>query len=83
MQDFLNQFPIESTEPPAKQYKIENVLEQLEQDVSCIKTSLEKKKQKVSLIQVNDKLDMIFDILRSWSTLTCEPAGMRGDAILQ
>ena len=72
MQDFLEQYPIspvrESVESPAKQSKIENALEQLEQDVSCIKTSLEKKKPKVSLSQVNDKLDTILEIIRTWGT---------------
>ena len=63
MQDFLGQFETELTHE-----SIKNTLEQLEQDVTSIKTSLEKKKPKVTLGEVNDKVDMILEILRSWST---------------
>ena len=65
MQNVLDQFPVQETyEAP---YKIENVLEQLEQDVTCIKTSLEKKRSKVTLSQVNDKVDQILNIIQKWN----------------
>ena len=67
MQDFLDKFETRKTEL-TQQESIKNTLEQLEQDVTSIKTSLEKKKPKVTLTEVNDKVDMILEILRSWST---------------
>lgn len=47
---------------------IKNSLEQLEHHVTDIKCTLEKKKPKVSLIQINEKLDFIIEILRSSNT---------------
>ena len=68
MQDFLNQYPIrDGVEPPVMQSKIQNTLEQLEHDVTSIKTSLEKKRPKVSLSEINGKVNTILEILRSWT----------------
>ena len=48
--------------------KIQDTLDQLEQDVTCIKTSLEKRKPKVTLGQLNKKIDTILEILNEWNT---------------
>ena len=64
MQDMLTQFPIQDS---AEQKTIQTSLEQLEQDVTSIKSTLEQKKPKVTLVQLNNKLDVVIEILRSWS----------------
>lgn len=67
MQSFLDQMPLPEYNDN-KICKIENTrLEKLEQDVNSIRTNLEKKKSKVTLIQVNEKVDMILTILQSWN----------------
>ena len=62
MQDFLDQFPTTSYSKN-KEKTLERTLEQLEQDVTCIKSSLEKKRPKVTLSEVNDKVDMILEMV--------------------
>ena len=62
---FLDQFPVQDTAPVVPN-KIENVLGKLEQDVTCIKTSLEKKRSKATISQLNDKVDQILLILKKW-----------------
>ena len=51
---------------PVVPNEIENVLEQLEQDVTCIKTNLEKKRSRATISQLNDKVDQILLILKKW-----------------
>ena len=57
----LDQFPIQ--EDSQLQKNIHNTLAKLDQDVTAIKTNLEKKRSKVTLNQINGKLDMILQIL--------------------
>ena len=52
----------------SQQKRIESALEQLEQNVTCIKSSLEKKKPKITLYELNEKIETILEILQSWST---------------
>ena len=67
MLSFLDQFPVQGTySAPVVPNKIENALEQLEQDVTCIKTSLEKKRSRATISQLNDKVDQILLILKKW-----------------
>ena len=67
MQSFLDQFPVQETYiAPSLPCKIENVLGQLEQDVTSIKANLEKKRPKVTISQLNDKVDQILLILKKW-----------------
>ena len=67
MQSFLDHFPMQETySAPGVPNKIENALEQLEQDVTCIKTSLEKKRSRATISQLNDKVDQILLILKRW-----------------
>ena len=48
--------------------KVDNAtLEKLQQDVTSIRSNLEKKKHKVTLIQLNEKVDLILTILQSWN----------------
>ena len=49
--------------PTAHEDDIRNSLLKLGHDVTDIKWSLEMKKPKVSLVQLNDKLDAVIDIL--------------------
>ena len=67
MQSFLDQFPVQETHiAPSVTSKIENVLEQLEQDVTSIKSNLEKKRPKVTISTLNEKVDQILLILKKW-----------------
>ena len=45
-------------------------LEKLQQDVTLIRTNLEKKRAKVTLNQLNEKVDLILTILQSWNVST-------------
>ena len=54
MQGLLDQFETKS---------IQTSLNQLEQDVTTIKTSLEKKKPKVSLADLSAKIDIILEYI--------------------
>ena len=62
MSSFLEDYPVSQ---PAQ--SIQNSLQQLEEDVSSIKSSLVKKRSKVTLNQLNIKVDMIIEILKEWS----------------
>ena len=53
---------------PSLPCKIEDVLGQLEQDVTSIKANLEKKRPKVTISQLNDKVDQILLILKKWES---------------
>ena len=67
IQSFLDQMPLPEYDDN-ETCKIEKTrLEKLEQDVNSIRTNLEKKKSKVTLSQVNEKVDMILTILQSWN----------------
>ena len=55
MLDQLEESPISS--------KIEESLQALEQEVACIKQNLEVKKPKVTLRQVNEKLDKLLEMV--------------------
>ena len=67
MLSFLDQFPVQETHiAPSVSSKIENVLEQLEQDVTSIKSNLEKKRPKVTISTLNEKVDQILLILKKW-----------------
>ena len=69
MQSFLDQYPVQETYiAPNIPSKIEDVLGQLEQDVTSIKANLEKKRPKVTISQLNDKVDQILLILKKWET---------------
>ena len=57
MQGLLNQFETDES-------KIQHSLDQLGQDISVIKTNLEKKKPKISLSDLNKKLDLILQYLQ-------------------
>lgn len=57
----LDQFPIQ--DDSQSQRNIQNTLAKLDQDVTIIKTNLEKKRPKITLNQINEKLDMILQIL--------------------
>ena len=63
MSSFLEDYPVSQ---PAQ--SIQNSLQQLEEDVSSIKSSLVKKRSKVTLNQLNIKVDMIIEILKEWSS---------------
>ena len=45
--------------------KIQNTLNQLGEDISIIKTNLEKKKPKITLSDISEKLDLIIHYLQS------------------
>ena len=67
MQSFLDQIPISDYNVP-ETCKIEKTrLEKLEQDVTSIRSNLEKKRSKVTLSQLNEKVDLIIQILQSWN----------------
>ena len=68
MQSLLDQISVPEYNCP-ESCKIEKTrLEKLEQDVSSIRTNLEKKRPKVTLNQLNKKVDLILTILQSWNT---------------
>ena len=54
--------------PDTDQKSIQTSLNQLGEDISHIKTSLEKKKPKITLVDLNDKLDIILQYLKQCST---------------
>lgn len=64
MHHFLDQFPIQQG-PSSMPTDLGDVLEKLDQNVTCIKSSLEKKKPKITLCQLNEKMDTILEILKS------------------
>ena len=67
MLSFLDQFPVQETHiAPSVTSKIKSVLEQLEQDVTSIKSNLEKKRPKVTISTLNEKVDQILLILKKW-----------------
>ena len=51
---------------PADPKNLQDTLNQIEEDVSQIKTSIEKKKPKITLRELNIKLDTIISILNKW-----------------
>ena len=57
MTQFLEQFPVE--EPKGMQ----QTLAQLETDVTAIHSLLTKKTKKVTLVQINQKIDLILKVL--------------------
>ena len=57
-QEMLNQYQVELSVSS----KIEESLQTLEQEVGCIKRNLEGKRKKVTLSQVNEKLEEIFNL---------------------
>ena len=55
----------EKEDPPT----ISETLHHLEKDITCIRSCLEKPKQKrVTLNEINQKVDRILEILNSWIT---------------
>lgn len=42
-------------------------LEKLQEDVTLIRSNMEKKRHKVTLNQLNEKVDLILNILQSWN----------------
>ena len=69
MKDFLDQFPISSSSSYTtnNEKTLESKLEHIEQNVTCIKSSLEKKRSKVTLHDVNEKVDLVIELLKSLS----------------
>ena len=59
MVDFLQQF--ENDTAPV-------TLQQLQEGITSIQTKLEKKPKRVTLSQVNEKIDKVLEILHSWNT---------------
>jgi len=51
---------------PAEPKNLQDTLNQIEEDVTMIKTSIEKKKPKITLRELNVKLDTIIAILNKW-----------------
>ena len=49
-----------------EQKNLQDTLQQIEQDVTTIKSSIEQKKPKMTLHQLNAKLDIIISILNKW-----------------
>ena len=43
-------------------------LQQLQEGITSIQTKLEKKPKRVTLIEVNEKIDKVLEILHSWNT---------------
>ena len=66
MKDFLDQFPL-SSYSTNNEKTLESKLEHIEQNVTCIKSSLEKKRSKVTLREVNDKVDLVIELLKTLS----------------
>ena len=63
---------------PSHEDLIRDSLMKLGHDVTDIKSSLEKKKPKVTLVQIDEKLDAIMNLLR---TPYGEPRSKRNDAV--
>ena len=53
-------------ENPMKPISLQEALVQIGNDVTTIKSTITHKKQKVTLHQVNEKVDLIINILNSW-----------------
>ena len=43
-------------------------LQQLQEGITSIQTKLEKKPKRVTLTQLNEKIDKVLEILHSWNT---------------
>ena len=56
MREFLDQFPVETK-------YVQRTLVQLENDMTAIRTHLERKPKKCMMIQLDQKLDVILKIL--------------------
>ena len=56
MREFLDQFPVETRD-------VQRTLVQLENQMTAIRTHLERKPKKCTMIQLNEKLDLILKIL--------------------
>lgn len=67
MQSFLPQIHMPEYGPVTCQIDNKS-LEKLHQDVTSIRTNLEKRRSKVTLNQLNEKVDMILTILQSWNS---------------
>ena len=66
MKWFHPQVPIPEYGPATSQ--VDNAtLEKLQKDITSIRSNLEKKKHKVTLHQLNEKVDLILTILQSWN----------------
>ena len=62
LQNILNSFsPVKNDDPKS----LQNTLDQIEQDVTTIMSSIAQKKPKVTLHQLNTKLDFIISILNN------------------
>ena len=62
MTDFLNQFT-DKTET-----SVTETLHQLQQSVTSIQTKLDAKPKRITLSQIDAKIDTILEILQSWNT---------------
>ena len=62
MKEFLDEFPAQQT--------VQETLVQLETDVVAIRSHLERKTKKVTMVQLDQKLDTIIKILNQ-NGLTC------------
>ena len=49
-----------------EQKNLQQSLQQIEQDVTTIKSSIAQKKPKITLHQINEKLDIVISILNKW-----------------
>lgn len=56
----------EISNPSVETKNLQDTLNQIEEGVTSIKSSMEKKKPKMTLHQLNEKLDMILSILNKW-----------------
>lgn len=73
MQSFLDQIPIPEYSC-SETCNIEKTrLEKLEEDVTSIRSNLERKRPKVTLMQLNEKIDLILNILHSWNSWISMP----------
>ena len=57
---------IQSFIPPKLEYGLTR-FEKLEENVISIRTNLEKRRAKITLSQLNEKVDLILTILQSWN----------------
>lgn len=56
MADFLNQFPLEKQD-------LNKTLEDVEENVTAIRSFLERKSKRITMKELNEKLDLILKIL--------------------